>query len=71
MNRFLSAGALFVLSTLATPILGQDPAKASAPKLFTPVYGCSLSTLEKPKPSPNPNGKSAKRCGIHPAPVWC
>jgi hypothetical protein len=36
MNRFLSAGALFALSTFATPVLGQDPPKASAHKLLTP-----------------------------------
>ncbi len=30
MNRFLSAGALFVLSTFATPIPGQDPPRESA-----------------------------------------
>ncbi len=31
--------------------------------------GCLLSTLEKPRPSPNLSGISAKPCGIHPAPA--
>src|SRR5467141_4881882 len=45
MNRFLSAGALFVLSTFATPIPGQDPPRASAPKLLTPEDSLNLRTI--------------------------
>ena len=55
MNRFLSAGALFVLSTLATPILGQDPAKASAPKLLTPEDSLNLRSISDLQFSPDGN----------------
>jgi len=55
MNRFLSAGALFVVSTLATPILGQDPAKASAPKLLTPEDSLNLRSISDLQFSPDGN----------------
>src|SRR5467141_1111054 len=45
MNRFLSAGALVVVSTFATPIPGQDPPKASAPKLLTPEDSLNLRNI--------------------------
>ncbi|HXN93356.1 MAG TPA: S9 family peptidase [Candidatus Acidoferrales bacterium] len=55
MNRSLSAGALLVLSTLATPILGQDPPKASAPKLLTPEDSLNLRTISDVQFSPDGN----------------
>src|SRR5436853_4122117 len=122
MNRFLSIGARFVLSALATATLAQEPPKASVLKPLTPEASLSLRSisdlqfspdgnrlafvitepakgerrallavgrpgkilhvalsfgqgarfaavrthsvdlLENPKPSPTPNGKSAKPC---------
>ena len=56
MNRFLSAGALFVLSTFATPILGQDAPKASAPKLLTPEDSLNLRSISDLQFSPDGNG---------------
>src|SRR5258705_6534744 len=55
MNRFLSAGALFVLSTFATPILGQDPPKASAPKPLTPEDSLNLRSISDLQFSPDGN----------------
>ncbi len=55
MNRFLSAGALFVLSTFATPFLGQDSPKASAPKLLTPEDSLNLRTISDVQFSPDGN----------------
>ena len=55
MHRFLSAGALLVLSTFATSILGQDPPKASAPKLLTPEDSLNLRTISDVQFSPDGN----------------
>src|SRR5467141_3776941 len=55
MNRFLSAVALFVLSTFATPFLGQDSPKASAPKLLTPEDSLNLRTISDVQFSPDGN----------------
>jgi Tol biopolymer transport system component len=55
MNRFLSAGALFVLSTFATPIPGQDPPRASAPKLLTPEDSLNLRSISDLQFSPDGN----------------
>src|SRR5467141_1011505 len=55
MNRFLSAGALVVVSTFATPIPGQDPPKASAPKLLTPDDSLNLRSISDLQFSPDGN----------------
>src|SRR5258708_3513223 len=55
MNRFLSAGALFVVSTFATSIPGQDPPKASAPKLLTPEDSLNLRSISDLQFSPDGN----------------
>src|SRR5260370_2794883 len=55
MNRFLSAGALFVVSTFATPIPGQEPPKASAPKLLTPEDSLNLRSISDLQFSPDGN----------------
>jgi dipeptidyl aminopeptidase/acylaminoacyl peptidase len=55
MNRSLSAGALLVLSTFATSILGQDPPKASAPKLLTPEDSLNLRSISDVQFSPDGN----------------
>src|SRR5467141_2051113 len=55
MNRFLSAGALVVVSTFATPIPGQDPPKASAPKLLTPEASLNLRSISDLQFSPDGN----------------
>src|SRR5882762_11069874 len=53
MNRFLSAGTLFVVSTFATPIPGQDAPKASAPKLLTPEDSLNLRSISDLQFSPD------------------
>src|SRR5216684_5671015 len=53
MNGFLSIGALFVLSALATPILAQEPPKANAPKLLTPEASLNLRSISDLQFSPD------------------
>src|SRR6266849_8800317 len=55
MNGFLSIGALFVLSALATPILAQEPPKASSPKLLTPEASLNLRSISDLQFSPDGN----------------
>src|SRR5713101_872018 len=55
MNRFLSAGALFVVWTFATPVLAQGPPKASAPKLLTPEASLNLRSISDLQFSPDGN----------------
>src|SRR3982074_1894064 len=55
MNRFLSAGALFVVSTFATPSLAQEPPKASSPKLLTPEASLNLRSISDLQFSPDGN----------------
>src|SRR5258708_12191053 len=55
MNGFLSIGALFVLSALATPILAQEPPKANAPKLLTPEASLNLRSISDLQFSPDGN----------------
>src|SRR6266849_10739122 len=55
MNGFLSIGALFVLSALATPILAQEPPKANAPKLLTPEASLNLRSISDLQFSPGGN----------------
>src|SRR5260370_31389875 len=53
MNRFLSAGALFVVWTFATPVLAQGPPKANAPKLLTPEASLNLRSISDLQFSPD------------------
>jgi dipeptidyl aminopeptidase/acylaminoacyl peptidase len=52
MNRFLSAGALFALSSLVTPIFAQEPPKANSPKL-TPEGALNLRSISDLQFSPD------------------
>src|SRR2546427_10288751 len=55
MKRSLSTGVLFALSTLATPILAQEPTKASSPKLLTPEGALNLRSISDLQFSPDGN----------------
>ncbi len=55
MKRFLSASVLFALSALAMPILGQEPPKASSPKLLTPEGALNLRSISDLQFSPDGN----------------
>src|SRR5438876_10390258 len=53
MNRFLSIGARFVLSALATATLAQEPPKASVLKPLTPEASLNLRTISDLQFSPD------------------
>ena len=55
MKRSLSTGVLLALSTLATPILAQEPTKASSPKLLTPEGALNLRSISDLQFSPDGN----------------
>src|SRR5438270_5616331 len=55
MNRFLSIGALFVLSALATATLAQEPLKASVLKPLTPAASLDLRGISDLQFSPDGN----------------
>src|SRR5256886_9290678 len=55
MNRFLSIGARFVLSALATATLAQEPPKASVLKPLTPEASLSLRNISDLQFSPDGN----------------
>src|SRR6266550_2473663 len=55
MNRFLSSGALFVLSALATATLAQEPLKASVLKPLTPAASLDLRGISDLQFSPDGN----------------
>src|SRR2546430_9890536 len=55
MNRFLSIGALFVLSALATATLAQEPPKAGVLKLLTPAASLDLRGISDLQFSPDGN----------------
>src|SRR5437016_342761 len=53
MNRFLSIGARFVLSALATATLAQEPPKASVLKPLTPEASLDLRSISDLQFSPD------------------
>src|SRR3989475_1648498 len=55
MNRFLSIGARFVLSALATATLAQEPPKASVLKPLTPEASLDLRSISDLQFSPDGN----------------
>src|SRR5438552_13166227 len=55
MNRFLSIGARFVLSALATATLAQEPPKASVLKPLTPEASLNLRSISDLQFSPDGN----------------
>src|SRR5256885_3191816 len=55
MNRFLSIGALFVLSGLATATFRQDPPKAGVLKPLTPAASLDLRGISDLQFSPDGN----------------
>src|SRR5437660_10142824 len=55
MNRFLSIGARFVLSALATATLAQEPPKASVLKPLTPEASLDLRSISALQFSPDGN----------------
>src|SRR6266853_4384343 len=55
MNRFLSIGALFVLSALATATLAQEAPKASVLRPLTPEASLNLRSISDLQFSPDGN----------------
>ena len=55
MSLTFSAGALLALTAFATPILAQEPPKASAPKLLTPEASLNLRSISDLQFSPDGN----------------
>jgi dipeptidyl aminopeptidase/acylaminoacyl peptidase len=55
MNRSLSAGALFALAALSTPVIAQEQPKADAPKRLTPEASLNLRSISDLQFSPDGN----------------
>ncbi len=55
MSLTFSTGALLALTAFATPILAQEPPKASAPKLLTPEASLNLRSISDLQFSPDGN----------------
>src|SRR5713226_7560779 len=55
MNRSLSAGAMFTLSVLASPILAQESPRATGQELLTPEASLNLRSISDLQFSPDGN----------------